>query len=74
MYLSPLVAAKTAVTLRSGNFLGPDLFEPGLGSHALARFNKLAKSKQQESMVKSMVTVAKAATKRPGQPTIQRPG
>ena len=73
-YLSPLVAAKNCCNPQVWQHLGPDLFEPGFVSHALAQFNKLTKSKQQETMVKSMVTVAKAATKRPGQPATQGPG
>ena len=43
--LNPLVPAKTALYLRSGNLLGPGLFEQDTVTKAVSQFNKLNKVK-----------------------------
>lgn len=71
--INPLVPAKTAVYLRSGNLLGPDLFERDAVTQAVSQFNKLSKAKQRDLMVSSMVSTAKAVNKRHGQSAQQGP-
>ena len=74
-HLSPLVPPKSAVFLRSGNFLGPDLFEQSMVTKAVGQFERLKSNKQKESMASSMVAVAKAtATKRHGGPPVKGGG
>ena len=63
-HVNPALPQKWAINLRASNFLGPNLFEPGLVQTAQDRLNKRLKAQGQDSLVKSMVDVAKAVSKR----------
>jgi hypothetical protein len=49
---------KMAVKLWASNYLGPQLFEPGLVHHAQERLNQRVAAKGQDTLVRSVVDVA----------------
>jgi hypothetical protein len=63
--VNPALPQKWAINLRASNYLGPQLFEPGLVQIAQDRLNKRLKARGQDTLVRSMVNVAKAVSKRP---------
>ena len=63
--VNPALPQKWAINLRASNYLGPQLFEPGLVQQAQDRLNKRLKARGQDTLVRSMVNVAKAVSKRP---------
>jgi hypothetical protein len=59
LHCNPALPQKVAVNLRASNYLGPNLFEPGLITSAQNRVNKKVAQSGQDKLVKSVVSLVK---------------